>query len=139
MALNSYFCKLKEKMMTECKCEKVLPYDNQRGKTEQVEQMFDNIAGDYDPMNRMMSLFNDRDWRKKALLTLTKYQPQRMLDIATGTRRFCHQRLRTAGTERDNRHRPVGKNAGSGPQESGSEEPFQNHHTGAGRFHAPQV
>ena len=57
--------------MTECKCEKVLPYDNQRGKTEQVEQMFDNIAGDYDPMNRMMSLFNDRDWRKKALLTLT--------------------------------------------------------------------
>lgn len=76
-------------MMTECKCEKVLPYDNQRGKTEQVEQMFDNIAGDYDPMNRMMSLFNDRDWRKKALLTLTKYQPQRMLDIATGTADFA--------------------------------------------------
>ncbi|MBR4839926.1 MAG: bifunctional demethylmenaquinone methyltransferase/2-methoxy-6-polyprenyl-1,4-benzoquinol methylase UbiE [Paludibacteraceae bacterium] len=75
--------------MADYKCEKVLPYDNQKGKTEQVEQMFDNIAGQYDPMNRLMSLGNDRTWRKKAIEALKSIAPQRILDVATGTGDFA--------------------------------------------------
>ncbi|MBP5456928.1 MAG: bifunctional demethylmenaquinone methyltransferase/2-methoxy-6-polyprenyl-1,4-benzoquinol methylase UbiE [Paludibacteraceae bacterium] len=75
--------------MADYKCENVLPYDNQKGKTEQVEQMFDNIAGQYDPMNRIMSLGNDRTWRKKAIETLKSIAPKRILDVATGTGDFA--------------------------------------------------
>ncbi len=75
--------------MTDYKCEEVLPYNHEADKTSQVEQMFDNIAGQYDPMNRMMSLFNDNGWRKAALNTLSRYEPQKMLDVATGTGDFA--------------------------------------------------
>lgn len=75
--------------MTEYKCEEVLPYDDKTGKTEQVEQMFDNIATEYDPMNHMMSLYNDRSWRRNALRELSAFHPKSILDIATGTGDFA--------------------------------------------------
>lgn len=72
------------------KCEEVLPYnDLSKGKKEQVEQMFDTIAEKYDSMNRLMSLGNDRAWRKKAILSLSDLKPKRILDIATGTGDFA--------------------------------------------------
>lgn len=80
---------VKEEKMADYKCEKVLPYNNQNGKAEQVEQMFDNIAGQYDPMNRLMSLGNDRIWRKKAIDTLKSIAPKSILDVATGTGDFA--------------------------------------------------
>lgn len=75
--------------MADYKCEKVLPYDSNSGKAEQVEQMFDNIAGQYDPMNRLMSLGNDRIWRKKAIEALKDIAPNAILDVATGTGDFA--------------------------------------------------
>ena len=54
-------------------------------KKQQVEQMFDEIAGNYDLLNRSMSMGIDQRWRKKALSTLQPLQPQKMLDVATGT------------------------------------------------------
>lgn len=51
--------------------------------------MFDTIAEKYDPMNRLMSLGNDRTWRKKAILSLKELNPKKILDIATGTGDFA--------------------------------------------------
>ena len=75
--------------MSDYKCEKILPYDSPKGKKEQVEQMFDAIAEKYDPMNRLMSLGNDRSWRKKAILSLKESKPKKILDVATGTGDFA--------------------------------------------------
>lgn len=76
--------------MAEIKVEKVLPYENEgNNKTAQVEEMFDKIAGQYDTMNHLMSLFQDRNWRRTALRSLLDLKPMRLLDIATGTADFA--------------------------------------------------
>ncbi len=36
--------------------EKVKPYDEETAKKEQISNMFDNIAGKYDFLNRFLSL-----------------------------------------------------------------------------------
>ena len=61
------------------------PYDEERKNTQQVERMFDNIAHAYDKLNHTLSLGIDRSWRKKAIAWLRPFQPQRMMDEATGT------------------------------------------------------
>jgi len=44
----------------------VTPYkDSSLGKKEQVTQMFDNISGNYDGLNRVISFGIDVQWRKK--------------------------------------------------------------------------
>ena len=65
--------------------EKVKPYDEETAKKEQISNMFDNIAGKYDFLNRFLSLGIDRSWRRKAIAKLKDNPPQKMLDIATGT------------------------------------------------------
>ncbi len=69
-----------------------LPHDHitpfaqsQKGKKEQVTDMFDGIAGRYDFLNRALSAGTDIGWRKKAVRSLAGLHPQRILDIATGT------------------------------------------------------
>ena len=76
--------------MTDYKCEKVIPYkeDNSK-KEEQVEKMFNTIAGQYDSMNHLMSLGNDREWRNKAIDKLKPLSPRYILDVATGTGDFA--------------------------------------------------
>lgn len=69
--------------------EEIKPYDKQGEKSEQVEQMFDNIAHSYDLLNHALSLGIDRRWRRTAIHSLGKYKPQRILDIATGTGDFA--------------------------------------------------
>ncbi len=54
-------------------------------KKEQVAHMFNNIAPQYDFLNRFLSAGIDISWRKKALLLLKKDNPKKILDIATGT------------------------------------------------------
>lgn len=64
----------------------VTPYkDSNLGKKEQVAQMFDNISGNYDGLNRVISFGIDVKWRKKVLKLVAAKNPANILDIATGT------------------------------------------------------
>ncbi|MFN3639844.1 MAG: bifunctional demethylmenaquinone methyltransferase/2-methoxy-6-polyprenyl-1,4-benzoquinol methylase UbiE [Flavobacterium sp.] len=66
--------------------QKITPYkDSQLGKKEQVAQMFDNISGNYDNLNRVISFGSDIKWRKKVIKIVSEKQPKNILDIATGT------------------------------------------------------
>ena len=66
--------------------EKINPYkDSDLGKKEQVAQMFDNISGNYDGLNRVISLGIDVKWRKKVVKIVGENNPKQILDIATGT------------------------------------------------------
>ncbi|WP_432222837.1 bifunctional demethylmenaquinone methyltransferase/2-methoxy-6-polyprenyl-1,4-benzoquinol methylase UbiE [Flavobacterium sp. TMP13] len=66
--------------------QKITPYkDSALGKKEQVAQMFDNISGDYDNLNRVISFGIDVKWRKKVLKIVADKAPKTILDIATGT------------------------------------------------------
>jgi demethylmenaquinone methyltransferase/2-methoxy-6-polyprenyl-1,4-benzoquinol methylase len=72
--------------MPEYAHDKVVPFeDSSASKKEQVAQMFDQIAGKYDFLNRFLSAGIDVSWRKKMLGTLKKLQPKLLLDVATGT------------------------------------------------------
>lgn len=64
----------------------VVPFKgSELSKKEQVEEMFDGIAGRYDFLNRFLSVGTDIGWRKKALLQLKNRPINHMLDVATGT------------------------------------------------------
>ncbi len=64
----------------------IKPYKNSElGKKEQVAKMFDNISGNYDGLNRIISLGIDVKWRKKVVEIVGKNSPKQILDIATGT------------------------------------------------------
>jgi demethylmenaquinone methyltransferase / 2-methoxy-6-polyprenyl-1,4-benzoquinol methylase len=64
----------------------IIPYkESGKTKKEQVAEMFDNIAGRYDFMNRFLSARTDIGWRKKAIRLLKKDNPRKILDMATGT------------------------------------------------------
>lgn len=69
--------------------ELINPYDNNREKTDQVEEMFDSIAPAYDFMNSAMSFGLHRYWRNCALNVAYKMfganPPAEILDIACGT------------------------------------------------------
>jgi len=68
--------------------ETINPY-HEGEKAAQVEEMFDNIAPTYDQLNHRLSWNIDRGWRKKAIRQLEPFQPQTILDIATGTGDFA--------------------------------------------------
>lgn len=64
----------------------IKPYkDSELGKKEQVASMFDNISGNYDSLNRVISLGIDQSWRRKVVQIIGENNPQKILDIATGT------------------------------------------------------
>lgn len=64
----------------------VVPYvDSDTSKKEQVAQMFNNIASNYDFLNRFLSGGIDIYWRNKMIAQLKSSQPQKILDVATGT------------------------------------------------------
>ena len=65
--------------------EEVKPYEESTSKKEQIEQMFDNVAGRYDFLNRLLSLGVDISWRKRLIKELSQYNPDHVLDMATGT------------------------------------------------------
>lgn len=66
--------------------EKITPYkDNARSKKEQVTEMFDTISENYDGLNRVISFGIDIKWRKKVVAIVGKIQPNKILDVATGT------------------------------------------------------
>lgn len=69
--------------------EYIKPYGNEGKKSEQVEEMFDNIAPAYDKLNHTLSMGIDRNWRKKAINMLRPFRPRRIMDVATGTGDFA--------------------------------------------------
>ena len=71
------------------KQEKIKPYDADSSKSEQVEQMFDNIAHSYDQLNHFLSLGIDKRWRRAAIKQLRRFEPKEILDVATGTGDFA--------------------------------------------------
>ena len=72
----------------------VKPYNSEKSKKEEVEQMFDNISTKYDFLNHFLSLGIDKIWRKKAVKALRSTEPKRILDIATGTGDFAIANLK---------------------------------------------
>ncbi len=65
---------------------KITPYAKEdASKKEQVAEMFDNISGSYDFLNHFLSIGIDNLWRRKAVRLLKKFNPKRILDVATGT------------------------------------------------------
>ena len=65
---------------------KVTPYAGSKAsKKAQVTQMFDAISGEYDFLNRIISLGIDIRWRKKLIKMAQKNKIEAALDIATGT------------------------------------------------------
>ena len=72
--------------MVEFAHDKVVPNaGSDKTKTQQVAEMFDDIAGRYDFMNRFLSAGIDISWRKKMLNQLKPLKPATILDVATGT------------------------------------------------------
>src|SRR5205085_2588374 len=66
--------------------EKIIPYkDSSQDKKHQVARMFNNISQRYDFLNHFLSLGIDHNWRKKAIASIKKINPQLILDVATGT------------------------------------------------------
>lgn len=63
----------------------VTPYNDSEEKVSQVQRMFNRIAPTYDKLNHIVSLGLDPSWRRKAIAMLAPYQPQEVLDVATGT------------------------------------------------------
>lgn len=71
------------------KQESIKPYNNDEAKGKQVERMFDSIAHSYDLLNHALSFGIDKHWRKAAINSLRPFNPQRILDVATGTGDFA--------------------------------------------------
>lgn len=64
----------------------ITPYkDSSLSKKEQVAHMFDTISGNYDGLNRVISLGIDVKWRNKVVALVAEKNPETILDIATGT------------------------------------------------------
>ena len=80
--------------MTNYPQESIKPYNEEEKKSVQVERMFDNIAPAYDQLNHTLSWGIDKSWRKKAIDWLKPFNPQRMMDVATGTGDFAIQACR---------------------------------------------
>ena len=58
-------------------------------KKDNIRQMFDTIASDYDFLNHLMSLGVDRGWRRKALREIVgAEEAPKVLDVACGTGDF---------------------------------------------------
>ena len=66
-----------------------------------VTAMFDRVAPSYDRLNRLISLGQDRRWRRHAIDALAASPGDRVLDLACGTGDLCRE-LAAAGC------RPIG-------------------------------
>ncbi len=65
---------------------KVSPYGKtDTSKKTEVAEMFDRISANYDFLNHFLSLGIDKRWRLAVIKSLRPLEPQRVLDVATGT------------------------------------------------------
>jgi len=61
------------------------PVTQTPGRKQEVQNMFNNIAGRYDLLNHLLSFGIDRGWRRKLVKQMAKHHPAIILDLATGT------------------------------------------------------
>lgn len=61
--------------------------------------MFDQISQRYDFLNHFLSLGIDKLWRKKAVKILRSFNPDKVLDVATGTADFAIAALDSGANE----------------------------------------
>ena len=54
-------------------------------KREKIAGMFNDISARYDLLNHLLSFGIDRRWRKRLIRRLQQTDPQKVLDVATGT------------------------------------------------------
>jgi demethylmenaquinone methyltransferase/2-methoxy-6-polyprenyl-1,4-benzoquinol methylase len=69
--------------------------------TAEVRAMFDKIARVYDPMNLVISAFQEPRWRKRAVKLAAVEPGDRVLDVATGTGKVAadlHARAQPGGS-----------------------------------------
>ena len=78
----------------------ITPYqDSEKGKKEQVAQMFDTISENYDGLNKIISFGTDAKWKQKILKMVAAKNPTTILDIATGTGDLAILFAKTSATE----------------------------------------
>lgn len=67
----------------------IKPYETEKTKRQEVEEMFDGIAKHYDLLNHVLSVGIDKSWRRKSVGMLeeatSQQRLQEILDVATGT------------------------------------------------------
>ncbi len=62
------------------------PYNKENSsKSEEVNEMFDNIAPTYDSLNHILSMNVDKIWRRNVVKITKAEGAKRILDVATGT------------------------------------------------------
>ncbi len=62
------------------------PYNiENKTKSEEVNEMFNNIAPTYDRLNHILSLSIDKVWRRNVVRIVRALKPSMILDLATGT------------------------------------------------------
>ena len=69
--------------------------------TAEVRAMFDKIARVYDPMNLVISAFQEPRWRKRAVKLANVKPGHRVLDVATGTGKVAadlHRKVQPGGS-----------------------------------------
>jgi len=80
--------------------ETIKPYqDSEKGKKEQVAQMFDTISENYDGLNKIISFGTDAKWKQKIMKMVAAKKPTTILDIATGTGDLAILFAKTSATE----------------------------------------
>ena len=76
----------------------ILPrYYGAEGKRKFVRRMFNNTAGDYDRVERMMALGSGSWYRRQALLRAGLTKGMRVLDVAIGTGLVAREEVTIAG------------------------------------------
>lgn len=94
----------------------MLETDNTLTFSNQIERMFNSIAPRYDFLNSILSLGQDKYWRKKAIDKLAPVINERILDIATGTGDMLleiasrNNRIKIAGLDFSRQMLKYGKN-----------------------------
>jgi len=77
----------------------VTPYNKETGKKEQVAEMFNNISHRYDFLNHFLSMGIDKLWRRKVVKLMRQGNPNKVLDIATGTADLAIEASKIANTQ----------------------------------------
>lgn len=64
-----------------------------------LQTFYGDIHSTYDRVNRIFTFGRDRAWRRKAVVELLRKQPDRVLDLCTGTGDFILEAARKAGKD----------------------------------------